>query len=171
VILDRQAAASGAAQAAISAGASVEIIDNPLFGEAAIAGSRIAQHVIAQRRTTTPSCTIWTGETTVMLDARSGRGGRCQEFALACAMALEGSRDITVLAAGTDGRDGPTDAAGAIVDGSTCALMRERGVDPSTALLRHDSHSALDAAGALLKTGATGTNVNDIVISVVSSRP
>ena len=170
VILDRQAAAEGARCAAADAGAIVEVVDNPLFGEAAVAGSRIAQHVLSQRRTKSVTCTIWTGETTVMLDARSGRGGRCQELALACAMSLEGSGGITVLAAGTDGRDGPTDAAGAIIDGSTCSTMRDRGIDPSTVLLRHDSYHALDAVGALLKTGSTGTNVNDIVISVLSPR-
>jgi hydroxypyruvate reductase len=174
VILDRQAAAGGAQRAAAEAGAQVEVVDNPLFGEAAVAGSRIAQHVLCQRRTRNVACTIWTGETTVMLDARSGRGGRCQELALACAMSLaEAGVDaigITVLAAGTDGRDGPTDAAGAIVDSSTCSNMRARGIDPSTILLRHDSYSALDAAGALLKTGSTGTNVNDIVISLVLPR-
>ena len=170
VILDRQAAAAGARRAAAGAGASVEVVDNPLFGEAAVAGSRIAQHVLSQRRTQAAACTIWTGETTVMLDARSGRGGRCQEFALACAMSLDGADGITILAAGTDGRDGPTDAAGAVIDGSTCSAMRARGIDPSTVLLRHDSYNALDAVGALLKTGSTGTNVNDIVISVLAER-
>lgn len=174
VILDRQAPANGAAREAADAGAVVDVVENPLYGEAAIAGTRIAQHVVAQRRLDKPTCTIWTGETTVMLDARSGRGGRCQELALACAMSLaeagENGHGITVLAAGTDGRDGPTDAAGAIVDGSTCDRMRDRGIDPSTTLLRHDSYHALDAVGALLKTGSTGTNVNDIVISVLSPR-
>jgi glycerate 2-kinase len=171
VILDRQAAAGGAQRAALDAGAMVEVVDNPLFGEAAVAGSRIAQHVLSQRRIDKSACTIWTGETTVMLDARSGRGGRCQELALACAMTLDSADGITILAAGTDGRDGPTDAAGAIIDGSTCSAMRDRGIDPSTTLLRHDSYNALDSVGALLKTGSTGTNVNDIVISLVSPRP
>ena len=172
VILDRQAAADGAGRAAVDAGALVDVVDQPLFGEAALAGARIAQQVIDQRRSDKPACTIWTGETTVILDARSGRGGRCQELALACAMALaeDGADWITVLAAGTDGRDGPTDAAGAIVDGATCSRLRARGIDPSTTLLRHDSYSALDAVNALLKTGSTGTNVNDIVISLVSPR-
>jgi hydroxypyruvate reductase len=172
VILDRSAAAKGAARAATAAGVVVDVVVNPLYGEAAIAGARIAQHVLGQRRGDSAVCTIWTGETTVMLDARSGEGGRCQELALACAIALEqdGTGGITVLAAGTDGRDGPTDAAGAIVDGSTCARARDQGIDPSTALLRHDSYNALEAAGALFKTGSTGTNVNDIVISVLSPR-
>jgi glycerate-2-kinase len=86
-------------------------------------------------------------------------------------MTLDSADGITILAAGTDGRDGPTDAAGAIIDGSTCSAMRDRGIDPSTTLLRHDSYNALDSVGALLKTGSTGTNVNDIVISLVSPRP
>ena len=167
------AAADGAARAAADAGALVDVVDQPLFGEAALAGARIAQQVIDQRRSDKPACTIWTGETTVMLDARSGRGGRCQELALACAMALaeDGATWITVLAAGTDGRDGPTDAAGAIIDGTTCSALRAKGIDPPTVLLRHDSYHALEAVGALLRTGSTGTNVNDIVISILSPRP
>src|SRR4030095_14249240 len=97
----------------------------------------------------------WTGETTVKLGHHEGKGGRCQEFALACAEALSdaNARGITVLAAGTDGRDGPTDAAGAIVDSRTWPTIAERGLDPSKALREHDSYSALDTAVALLNTG------------------
>ena len=68
------------------------------------------------------------------------------------------------LAAGTDGRDGPTDAAGGIVDASTVARIRRTGIDPRAALDDNDSYQALDAAGALLRTGATGTNVADVVV-------
>jgi len=107
-----------------------------------------------------------------MLQPNSGRGGRCQEFALACAAELEaaGARaaGITVLAAGTDGRDGPTDAAGAIVDSTTCVTIRNRGIDPVVALQDHSSYDALNSAEALLKTGPTGTNVNDLVITLLS---
>jgi hydroxypyruvate reductase len=98
-------------------------------------------------------------------------GGRCQEFALAAAIGLEEAggkaAGLTILAAGTDGRDGPTDAAGAIVDALTCSRIRDRGVDPAQALRTHDSHGALDSAGALFRTGSTGTNVNDLVIGLL----
>jgi len=106
----------------------------------------------------------------VTLGDNTGRGGRCQELALAAAIALSEAgaeaEGITILAAGTDGCDGPTDAAGAIVDSHTVARMREAGGDPHDALRRHDSYEALHLAGALLKTGLTGTNVADIVIAV-----
>jgi hydroxypyruvate reductase len=95
-------------------------------------------------------------------------GGRCQELALAAARELHerGERHVTLLAAGTDGRDGPTDAAGAIVDGDTWAAIARAGRDPAADLAAHRSYAALDAAGALLRTGLTGTNVNDIVVAV-----
>lgn len=127
------------------------------------------------------ACLIWGGETTVTLGAPAaappddgterGTGGRCQELALAAARALYALGDavagVTLLAAGTDGRDGPTDAAGAIVDGESWERVRGAGRDPARDLARHDSHSALDAAGALLRTGLTGTNVMDVVMGVV----
>jgi hydroxypyruvate reductase len=113
---------------------------------------------------------LWGGETTVTLDDHAGSGGRCQELALAAAIALGGAgadaAGVTVLAAGTDGCDGPTDAAGAIVDAQTVTRLTEAGGDPLDALRRHDSYEALHHAGALLKTGPTGTNVADIVIAV-----
>lgn len=171
VILDRTDAERGAAKAAGDLGASVEIQPDPLSGEAAAAGGRFASQLLARERRSS-DCIIWSGETTVTLGDTPGTGGRCQEFALACAMALEAAgsdaRGITVLAAGTDGRDGPTDAAGAIIDSTTCVAMRRSGVDPVATLGAHDSYRALGAAGALLKTGPTGTNVNDLVIALLS---
>jgi glycerate-2-kinase len=73
---------------------------------------------------------------------------------------------LSLLAAGTDGRDGPTDAAGAIVDGQTWVAIAERGRDPARDLAAHDAYRALDAAGALLRPGLTGTNVMDVVIGI-----
>ena len=99
-------------------------------------------------------------------------GGRSQELALAAARVLHEAGDraegIVLLAAGTDGRDGPTDAAGAIVDRHTWSAIRAAGREPARDLARHDAHRALDAAGALLRTGATGTNVMDVVFTVRS---
>lgn len=100
------------------------------------------------------------GETTVTV-AGDGRGGRNQEGALSAALALEG-RDGVFAGLGTDGIDGPTDAAGAIVDSTTASRIREAGIDPVTALAANDSHPALEASGDLVRTGPTGTNVGDL---------
>ena len=101
------------------------------------------------------------GETVVHLTG-SGKGGRNQELALAAALGIEGLSNALILSAGSDGTDGPTDAAGGIVDGGTAEAMRLRGVDPAQALRDNDSYRALQAADALLITGPTGTNVNDV---------
>ncbi|HWP65022.1 MAG TPA: MOFRL family protein, partial [Candidatus Limnocylindria bacterium] len=94
-----------------------------------------------------------------------GRGGRAQHLALAASLAL-GDLPAVVLAAGTDGVDGPTDAAGAVVDGTLPARARAAGLDLEAALARTDSHPALDALGALVRTGPTGTNVTDVVVAL-----
>ena len=98
-------------------------------------------------------------------------GGRCQELALAAAKVLaqggDAARRVTILAAGTDGRDGPTDAAGAFADATLWEAIRESGRDPDLALLRHESHGALSAVGALVPRRMTGTNVMDVVIGLV----
>ncbi len=100
-------------------------------------------------------------------DSTAGLGGRCQELALAAARALDGAGPaVMLLAAGTDGRDGPTDAAGAIVDGSTWRVVVAAGRDPARDLAAHDAYRALDAARALLRPGLTGTNVMDVVVGI-----
>jgi hydroxypyruvate reductase len=118
---------------------------------------------------------IWGGETTVTLRDRFGLGGRCQELALAAAGVLAdarpAARGITVLAAGTDGRDGPTDAAGAVVDAEVWDRIRSLGRDPARDLANHDAYPALAAADALLRTGLTGTNVMDVVLAAVPLFP
>jgi glycerate 2-kinase len=106
------------------------------------------------------------GETTVTLGAKPGRGGRNQEFALAAARWIAAHQaPLTVLAAGSDGSDGPTDAAGGLVDGGTWARIRAAGVDPEAALAGHDAYPALAAAGDLLVTGPTRTNVMDLALA------
>jgi hydroxypyruvate reductase len=135
-------------------------------GDAADAGRTLARAALGLRARR-PACIAWGGETTVTVGAATGRGGRNQELALAAALALEGQPGVTILSLATDGRDGPTDAAGAIVDGDTARQIRAAGLDPADALRRHDSYTALDAAGALLRTGPTGTNVNDIMLALI----
>ena len=166
-------ALEAAAKRAAELGLVPVVVDTPLAGEASAAGTSVAATLlqdyassdIPQRR---GRCRIWGGETTVTLgDTAPGLGGRCQELALAAARTLAGAPPgIALLAAGTDGRDGPTDAAGAIVSGATWAAIAAAGRDPGRDLAAHDAYRALDAAGALLRPGLTGTNVMDVVIGV-----
>ena len=176
VIGNTQLAIEGAAASARSHALSTEVVSTRLSGESARAGEAIARELIALRaRAGSGHCMIWGGETTVTLASNnSGRpsgGGRCQELALAAARVLDeaadGAAGITLLAAGTDGRDGATDAAGAIVDSATWTDVASAGRDPAQALASHESHGALLAAQALVPRRETGTNVNDVVIGVV----
>lgn len=110
-----------------------------------------------------PAGLVLGGETTVTVRG-NGRGGRNQELALAAALALDGVDGVSVMALATDGSDGPTDSSGAIVDGTTAAAIRAAGLDPADLLARNDAYRALEAAGAQLRTGPTGTNVNDLYV-------
>jgi glycerate 2-kinase len=106
------------------------------------------------------------GETTVTVRGK-GLGGRNTEMALAFAMSIEGTSGITFLSAGTDGTDGPTDAAGAIVDGQTIPKARSLGLDPQAFLDNNDSYHFFEKTGGLVKTGPTGTNVMDLQIILI----
>jgi glycerate 2-kinase len=112
-----------------------------------------------------PSAFILGGETTVTVK-RSGKGGRNQELALGAATTIDGQNGVVVGSFGTDGVDGPTDAAGALVDGTTVARGRKRGMEPEEFLENNDSYNYFARLGDLVKTGPTGTNVNDIIILV-----
>ena len=112
-------------------------------------------------------CLILAGETTVKLGGAggiSGKGGRCSHMALLVARALRGQADWCLVSAGTDGQDGPTDAAGAWVDGGTWDRGLALGLDPAAAIAAFDSYSFFDKEGGLLRTGLTGTNVMDLHI-------
>lgn len=137
-------------------------VAGPLDGEARDVGRAIGARL---RETAPGTCLLWGGESTVTLGLQAGRGGRSQELALAAAEQLAGSRAM-LLAAGTDGRDGPTDAAGAVVDGETVEKLRGTRMDVPSALERHDTYPALDSIGALFRPGLTGTNVMDVVIGI-----
>ena len=176
VIASNRLAVEAAARRAAELGLAPEVAETPLAGEAWATGASVAalllQHCGPRNipQPVAPSrCFIWGGETTVTLgDASPGLGGRCQELALSAARALDGARSgVALMAAGTDGRDGPTDAAGAIVDGGTWRAAATSGRDPERDLAAHDAYRALDAAGALLRVGLTGTNVMDVVIGLV----
>jgi hydroxypyruvate reductase len=176
LIASNSLALEAAAKRAAELGLAPVVAATPLAGEASATGLSVAASLLQHcgpGGNTQPAgrrpCFIWGGETTVTLgEAPPGMGGRCQELALAAARALSGAPPgVALLAAGTDGRDGPTDAAGAIVDGLTWRAVAEAGRDPARDLAAHDAYRALDAAGALLRVGLTGTNVMDVVIGVV----
>ena len=176
VIGNNSAALIAAADAARTLGFVPSVAETPLSGDAVAAGERIAEQLLRERERMNgggPRCVIWGGETTVALPPKAPPGGRCQAVALAAARRLAdaGPRasGITLLAAGTDGRDGTTQSAGAIVDAQTVAVMRGAGIDPGVALQSHDAHAALAAANALFSPGLTGTNVMDVAIGLIQT--
>jgi glycerate 2-kinase len=117
-----------------------------------------------------PPCAVVSGGEATVTVRGGGTGGPNQEFALALAVELEGIEGWAALAADTDGHDGPTDAAGGLVDGATADAIRSGGIDPEKALANNDAHAALETGGALLVTGPTGTNVNDLRVALVSGK-
>lgn len=170
VIGNNQLVVDAAMAEARRLGLSPHLLTRSLEGEAREAAGHfvgLAQEIRAGRGpVTAPACLVAAGETTVTLRG-GGRGGRCQEFALAAALELDGLRGITVLAAGTDGTDGPTDAAGAIADGESAARARAQGRDPRACLHDNDSHPVFSGLGDLLVTGPTNTNLLDLYLAVV----
>lgn len=126
----------------------------------------VARDFVEALRRTDADGLVWGGESTVVLSERPGRGGRNQHLALAAAGLLKRDERITLLAAGTDGTDGPTGDAGAIVDPLTFERAELAGVDVARALREFDSGLALEAAEDLVHTGPTGTNVGDILIGI-----
>jgi hydroxypyruvate reductase len=113
-----------------------------------------------------PACLISGGEPTVTLEGE-GKGGRNQEFALAAALGIQGLENVVILAAGTDGTDGPTDAAGALVDGTTVKRAERMGLSAWDHLHRHDAYPFFDRLGDLIRTGPTRTNVMDVHLVLV----
>ena len=145
---------------AFALGYETEIVRRDLTGEARDAAKAI---LAALPMRPGKRAYLYAGETTVTLKG-AGKGGRNQEMALAAAVALKGKENICFLSVGSDGTDGPTDAAGGIADGGTYDRMKAAGVSPEKALGNNDSYNALKAAGALIVTGPTGTNVNDLTV-------
>jgi glycerate-2-kinase len=154
---------AAAARAARSRGLAVRIVERRLSGEAARAGRSLARRAVGSRRGT-----VWIagGETVVSLGRSRERGGRSLELALAGAIALDGRGDVALLAAGSDGRDGSSSAAGAFVDGATATRARRLGLGPDDVLRRHATHAFFERLGDLVVTGPSGTNVGDWVFLV-----
>jgi glycerate 2-kinase len=165
-------ALDAAKEMAVRLGFSAKTVSDTLQGEARDAARFLAQAArdeLAGMQANQRRCLLCGGETTVAVRG-NGKGGRNQEFALAFALEIEGLRGVVMLSAGTDGSDGPTDAAGAIVDGNTASHAKELGLDPLRYLTNNDSYAffqQLDTASGAhshFKTGPTGTNVMDIQI-------
>lgn len=163
-------AAQAAARQAEQLGFEALLLTTHLKGEAREVGRVVAALVkgIATRQLpiSIPACIVLGGETTVTVRG-DGLGGRNQELALAAAIELARWEGVAVMTLATDGVDGPTPAAGAIIHGGTLEEGRSLGLDARSALDRNDSHTFFDALGAALQTGPSGTNVNDLVVCLV----
>jgi hydroxypyruvate reductase len=143
------------------------LLTTALKGESREVAKVLAALLLEMRRSghplSPPACLLLGGETTVTVRGE-GKGGRSQELVLAGAIAIAGGRDLVIWSAGTDGTDGPTDAAGAVADGDTWARAKEVGLDPLRALEENDAYHFFEGLGDLIKTGPTLTNVMDILL-------
>lgn len=166
IVASNRMACDAALRYARTLGLAAQAMPSVMRGDAHAMGREIAQVMQVGGE---PRIRIWGGETTVSIEGEAGPGGRCQALALAAAESMRNGSGV-LLAAGTDGRDGPTDAAGAMVDGSTWQRIIAAGRDPATDLRHHHSYAALDSAGALIKTGLTGTNVMDLALTATGWR-
>ncbi len=165
IVANVEAAVSAVQAAAQAHGLALESRAVRFDGEAA----EVAREFLDALRATDADGVVWGGETTVTLAARHGRGGRNTHLALAAARDLAAGESLTLLAAGTDGTDGATSDAGAIVDAGSVERAELAGVDVERAFREFDSGTALEAAGDLVHTGPTGTNVGDLLIGLKRS--
>lgn len=170
IVGSNRLAVDAAARRARELGYRPLVLSTTIEGETRdIAGmhAAIAREIVTTGRPARPPvCVISGGETTVTLRGQ-GLGGRNQEFALAAAIVLEGLPGVLAFSAGTDGTDGPTDAAGAMADGTTLARAAQLGLDARRALAQNDSYHFFEPLGDLVMTGPTGTNVMDVRLMLV----
>jgi hydroxypyruvate reductase len=170
VIGPQRGAIEAARAAAESRGYHVHVLAEPVTGEARVAGAahidRLAPLLVSG--SPRPACVISAGETTVTVTGR-GRGGRNQEFTLAMAEPLvRHGLQAAASSIGTDGIDGPTDAAGAIVDATTLDRAAAAGLDAQRYFNDNNTYAFFDALGDLVKTGPTDTNVGDLQVVVIA---
>jgi glycerate 2-kinase len=167
IVADNAIACDAALRAARDRGFNALLLSSFMQGEArevAKALAAIAKEIARSNRPVArPACVIAGGETTVTIRG-SGTGGRCQELALAAAIEIAGMDNVIVLAGGTDGTDGPTDAAGARADGTTIARAAGHGLDARAYLSNNDAYHFFQPLDALIMTGPTNTNVNDVML-------
>lgn len=158
---------SAAMERAGALGYETVFLTDDLSCEASRAGREIGNHLKRHAADGRKIAYIAGGETVVHVKGK-GLGGRNQELALAAAIELAGVRNTSLLSIGSDGTDGPTDAAGGYVTGNTCTALKKQGLSAEAFLADNDAYHALEAVGGLIKTGPTGTNVNDLVIGLIS---
>ena len=172
VVANNRLALRAAREAAEARGYTTLLLASTLEGEArhiARMHAAIAREIChSSQPIPPPACVISGGETTVTVRG-DGKGGRGQEFALAAALHIAGLDNTVVLSGGTDGTDGPTDAAGALVDGRTVARAKALGLEPETFLHRNDAYHFFQILDDLLLTGPTGTNVMDMYVVLVGA--
>lgn len=162
IVGDNRVAAVAAREQAEAEGFEAEILTNELQGEAREAGKMLAKRLKDElSRRNRPFCLIAGGETTVTLRG-NGKGGRNQELALAAVEELRGLEGVMLVSLATDGEDGPTDAAGAVATGETCQRGEMLGLDAAGYLSRNDAYHYFQKMGDLIRTGPSGTNVNDL---------
>jgi glycerate 2-kinase len=164
-------AVEAAAEKARDLGFEPHIVSTTVTGDTrgiASVYAAVIREVLESGNPAPPPCAFLSGGEATVTVRGDGTGGPNQEFALALAVELDGVEGWAAFAADTDGGDGPTDAAGGLVTGATARKVRDNGVDPREALENNDAYAALQAGGALLVTGPTGTNVNDLRVAVIS---
>ncbi len=165
ILASNRRSLDAAAAEAARLGYPVEFFGRDLTGEVGGTARAFATRLAEVAARPGPAALLAGGELTLRVTG-DGQGGRSQEFALVAARALDGTSGVALLAGGTDGTDGPTDAAGAVVDGGSWARASELGLEPAAALARNDSWTVFDRTGELLRTGPTGTNVMDLMIGL-----
>jgi hydroxypyruvate reductase len=166
IIGDNAFASQAALEQAGREGFSAEILTNELQGEAREIGVTLAKRLREEiSKRPRPFCLIAGGETTVTIKG-NGKGGRNQELSLAAVNELAGEKDVVLIALATDGEDGPTDAAGAVVTGESAWMAERLGVDAADHLSRNDAYAFFDALGDLIRIGPSGTNVNDLIFLI-----
>ena len=154
---------AAAAESCEKLGYQATVLTDQLCCQAREAGSFLASIALTHKNTDKPLAFIAGGETVVRLTG-TGKGGRNQELALAAAPGIAGLDNALIFSLGSDGTDGPTNAAGGLVDGSTQARLAEQGVSIHAVLQDNDAYHALERVGGLIQTGPTGTNVNDVAV-------
>jgi hydroxypyruvate reductase len=176
LIGNNKVALEASAQRARELGYRIEAIEHDRTGEARDEGFRLADHCSRLRASAgtpaTPRCILSGGEPVVRVEptGRPQKGGRNQELVLAALARLwpDGADGLCILSGGTDGEDGPTDAAGAVLDSDLVARARQLGLAPHPFLADHNSYPFFEATDGLLKSGPTGTNVMDVRVALVS---
>jgi hydroxypyruvate reductase/glycerate 2-kinase len=164
VVVPGDAACRGAAVRSAELGYASRILTTEMEGESR---DTAVDFVSAAGDLEAPAALIAGGETIVTIEGDPGEGGSNQEFALSAAFAIAGRQNVVVASVDTDGTDGPTTAAGGIVDGETVERAQAAGLDPSDCLRSHSALELLEATGDLVITGHTGTNVNDLKLVIV----